>query len=61
MVSAQDAAIERLVTAVIVGTHDEWGRDRARYLPETSMACVRQDADGARTTTIAATAGQLRP
>ncbi|HZT67198.1 MAG TPA: transposase, partial [Acidimicrobiales bacterium] len=37
-----DAAIDRLVTAVIVETHDEWAVSERRYLSETSMARLRQ-------------------
>ena len=38
-----DAAIDRLVTAVIV-EHDEWTVGKCRYLSETSMARLRQSA-----------------
>ncbi len=37
-----DAAIERLVSAVIVEQHDEWAVAERHYLSETSMARLRQ-------------------
>jgi putative transposase len=37
-----DAAIDRLVTGVIVEQHDEWAAAERRYLSETSMARLRQ-------------------
>jgi transposase-like protein len=39
-----DASIARLVTAVCVETHDEWAVAERRYLSETSMARLRQNA-----------------
>ncbi len=46
-----DAAIDRLVTAVIVETHDEWAVSDRRYLSETSMAllCLEDHAPAAPT------------
>lgn len=37
-----DAAIARLVTAVVIETHDEWAIAERRYLSEESMAQIRQ-------------------
>lgn len=35
-----DAAVPRLITAVIVDTHDEWQVAERRYLSEESMAAL---------------------
>jgi transposase-like protein len=41
-----DAALSRLVTAVVVETHDEWAVAERRYLSETSMAQLRRSPAG---------------
>ena len=46
-----DAAIGRLVTAVIVEEHDEWSVSERRYLSETSMARLRQNTPAPPSTT----------
>jgi len=45
-----DAAISRLVTAVVVETHDEWAVAERRYLSEETMAKLRNAPDSEPTT-----------
>lgn len=48
-----DAAITRLITAVIVETHDEWAVTERRYLSEESMARLHPTEPDAVTTDLA--------
>jgi transposase-like protein len=48
-----DAAIDRLVTAVVVEQHDEWAVAERRNLSETSMARLRQSEPDVPTPTRA--------
>ena len=51
-----DAAIVRLVTAVLVETHDEWAVAERRYLSEESMAALDQPAPDPEEAPLAITA-----
>jgi putative transposase len=51
-----DASILRLVTAVLVETHDEWAVAERRYLSEQSMAEIGQPAATAEEAPLAITA-----
>jgi transposase-like protein len=51
-----DAAIARLVTAVLVETHDEWAVSERRYLSEESMAKIGEPAPTVNDVPLAITA-----
>jgi len=50
-----DAAL-RLITAVVVETHDEWAVAERRYLSEESMAQLHPTTDTTQETPLAVTA-----
>jgi putative transposase len=51
-----DASILRLVTAVLVETHDEWAVAERRYLSEDSMAKIGEPVATVDETPLAITA-----
>jgi transposase-like protein len=51
-----DASISRLVTAVLVETHDEWAVTERRYLSEESMAKIGEPVTTVDETPLAITA-----
>ena len=47
-----EAAVIRLIGAVLADTRDEWATDERRYLSEASMAKLHPDRDTDTVTTI---------